>query len=224
MILFDGTKLVAWIESTDCFALEAVGIPDTIVEVGEVFAWMTAALRSAPGNEVTIVIPSLTTTTKANEEMICMVQDHHPARRTLSDGQCWQDLFRNPVVVHGFPVRRRPGEEPGLEIPLSTLATLIQTRRVTLFNDRALLKGFCTMLVPTQYAEGTVFWHVLFNEDGSRISFADGRVPDVAGAFDLKMTLNIRNIETVRHIVGWCARVKSNAGKTDERTQENGLY
>jgi hypothetical protein len=217
VILFDGTKLVAWIESTGSFALEAVGIPDTIVEVGEVFAWMTAALRSAPGDEVTIVVPSLSIKTKTNEMIICMVQDYQPARHKLSDGQCWQDLFRNPVVVHGFPVRRRPGEMQGLEIPLSTLATLVQTRRVTLFNDRVLLKGFCTMLVPTQYVEDTVFWHVLFNKDGSRISFADGRVPDVVGAFDLRKVLNVGNIETARHVVGWCVRVKSNTGKTDKK-------
>lgn len=117
-------------------------------------------------------------------------------------------------------MRRRLGEVQGLEITLDTLATLLQTRRVTIFGDRVLLKGFCTMLVPTQYAGGTVFWHVLFNEDGSRISFADGRVPDVAGAFDLRKALNIRTVETTRHIVGWCARVKSNAGKTDKRKQE----
>lgn len=94
MILFDDTKLVAWVESTGCFALEAVGEPETLVEFGEVFAWITAALRSAPGDEVAIVVSSLAAAVKT-EEMICKVQSYQPARHTLSDGQCWQDLFRN---------------------------------------------------------------------------------------------------------------------------------
>ncbi|KAH6884388.1 hypothetical protein B0T10DRAFT_550846 [Thelonectria olida] len=220
VVLFDGSKLVTWIDPTGCLALEAVGVPDTLVEVGEMFAWTTAALRSAPSDEAAIVVPFLDAEAKMNEmnEMTCRVRSSQPARRSPSarpNGQCWKDLFRNPVVVHGFPVRRRSGEEQGLEIDLGTLARLVQTRRVAIFGDRVLLKGFSTMLIPTQYAEGIVFWHVIFNEDGNRLSFADDRVSKVAGDFDLRKLLNIRNIETSRHIVGWCASVKSNAGSRE---------
>lgn len=214
--LFDKTKLTAWIEPSGYFTLEVVGVAETIVEVGEVYGWMSAALRSAPGDTVTSVTPVLDISAK-NNDLIFQVN----VRLQYSDyslrfaGQCWQDLFRNPVVVLGFPVRRRqPGQEPGLEFSLATLAALVGIRRLTVFCGRVFLKGFCTMLVPTNYATNTVHWHVLFNEDGTRIPYTDSRVHNVIGDFDITKHLTLSGIETARHIVGWCENVLNYAGNS----------
>lgn len=69
------------------------------------------------------------------------------------------------------------------------------------------------MLVPTKYAEDTVHWHVLFNENGNRISFTDFRVRKIVKDFDLLKHLTLSGVETARHIVGWCEQVRNYAGK-----------
>jgi hypothetical protein len=106
-----------------------------------------------------------------------------------------------------------PDQEPGLEISLSTLAALVGTRRLVVFCGKVFLQGFCTMVVPTKYTRGTVHWHVLFNKEGSRISFTDPRVGEVIKDFDLLKHLTLSGDENARHIVGWYENVRSYAGK-----------
>lgn len=199
-----------------CLSLEAAGVVETIAEVGEVFAFITAALRSAQGDSVASVTPTIDSGTKTSEHTYNFtIRLQNSAGPLRSTGQCWQDLFRNPVVVFGFPVRRRlPDQEPGLEISLATLAALVGTRRIALFCGKYFLQGFCTMLIPTKYAEDTVHWHVLFNENGSRISFTDSRVRKVGKDFDLSKYLTLSGVESARHIVGWCEHVRNYAGRS----------
>ncbi|KAI1742983.1 hypothetical protein F4680DRAFT_471857 [Xylaria scruposa] len=215
--LFDKTILTAWLEPSGRFVLEAVGLVETIVEVGEVYGLMTTALRSALGNTVASAIPILDISAEDGSSRfkakIFLRRTDFPS---LSIGKCWQNLFKNPVVVLDFPVpRRQQGQEQGLEVSLATLAALVGTRRITVFCGKVFLKGFCTILVPTKYAGDTVHWHVLFNDDGSRISFTDARIREAAGGFDLLEHLTLSSIETARHIVGWCKRVRNFAGSKD---------
>jgi hypothetical protein len=212
--LFDKTKVTSWVEPSGCFSLEAAGIVESIVEVGEVFAFITAALRSAQGDSIASLTPFINGGAKINEQKfkltVRLQNSDGPLRST---GQCWQDLFRNPVVIIGFPVRRRrPDQEPGLEISLATLAALVGTRRIAVFCGKFFLQGFCTMLVPTKYAGDTVHWHVLFNENGSRISFTDSRIRKIVKDFDLSKHLTLSGVEAARHIVGWCEQVRNYAG------------
>ncbi|KID83294.1 Pfs, NACHT and Ankyrin domain protein [Metarhizium guizhouense ARSEF 977] len=197
--------------------LRCSGVAETIVEVGEVYGWMIAALRSARGDAVSSVIPALETDANHYDPTFRVnfrLQFSHSPLRVA--GQCWQDLFRNPAVVLGYPVRRRqPGQEPGLEFSLYTLAALVGTRRIAVFCGKIFLKGFCTMLVPTKYTGDTVHWHVLFNEYGCRIPFTDSRVRDVVGEFDISEHLMLSGIETARHVVGWCEKVRNYAGSKE---------
>jgi hypothetical protein len=94
------------------------------------------------------------------------------------------------------------------------LTALLRTRNLAVFCDNVFIKGFCTMLVPTKYSNGTVHRHVLFNEDGSRIPFTDPRVHDVVGDFDLRKHQTLSNIRSARHIVGWCEDAADYVGKS----------
>jgi hypothetical protein len=193
--------------------LEVTGLVETIVEVGELYGWMTAALRSSQTEKITAITPILEISAETNGESFQACFGQKSSDCSHSVGQCWQDLFRNPVVVTGFPVRRRqPGQEPGLECSLSMLSGLLMARNMAVFCDRVFIKGFCTMLVPAKYSDGTVHWHVLFNEDGSRISFTDARVHGVVGDLDLRKHLTLSGIRSARHIVGWCEAARNYAG------------
>ncbi|PYI19447.1 hypothetical protein BO99DRAFT_384495 [Aspergillus violaceofuscus CBS 115571] len=215
VILFDRTKITAWVEPSGCFSLEAAGVVESLIEVGEVFAFIVAALRSAQADSIVSVYPTIDSGAETSHQTRRLTIRLQHSKGTLqSTGRCWQGLFSNPVVVLGFPVQRRLLDQgPGLEISLATLAALVGTRRIAVFCGEVFLQGFCTILVPTKYSGDTVHWHVLFNEDGSRISITDSRVRKVVEASDLSKHLTPSNVETARHIVGWCEHARNYAGK-----------
>lgn len=224
--LFDSTTITAWFEPSGCFAVEAAGVVETIVEIGEVYGWMTAALRSSSTDKITAITPILEISAETNGKSFQAYFSQKQSDSFLcSTGQCWQDLFWNPVVVTGFPVRcREPGQEPGLECSLGMLTALLRTRNMAVFCNTVSIKGFCTMLVPTKYSDGTVYWHVLFNEDGSRISFTDPRVHAVVGDFDVMKYLTLSGIRSARHIVGWCEAARNYAGRSCPLPQHAELH
>jgi hypothetical protein len=70
---------------------------------------------------------------------------------------CWHRLFRNPVIAKGFPIPSRTENNTGLEMPLNMMADLIEASRATTFDGQLVIKGFCTMLVPTRYVDNMLF-------------------------------------------------------------------
>ncbi|KAK2592511.1 hypothetical protein QQS21_009786 [Conoideocrella luteorostrata] len=190
--LFDNTKCTAWIDSAGAFTLEVVGNAITVAEVGEMFSWITSAVQSAPDDKVAFVVPTL-----RYDPTSSLLDFKFDATQNGRDdvppaaGQCWQDLFRNPVVVCGFPIRRRPsGCEAGLEFSLGLLAALMDGPRIVEFAGLVLLKA----------------------SYGSRISSADPRVRKVVGDFDVRKHIPVSEFEHARHIVGWCKNVKNLTG------------
>jgi hypothetical protein len=91
------------------------------------------------------------------------------------------------------------------------MASLVHTNRISVFRGMVYLKGFCTMLVPTKRAGDMVIWHVWFNEDGDRISYSGKRVREITDNFE--GNLKPSDLDTARHIIGWCISVEHRAGK-----------
>lgn len=112
-------------------------------------------------------------------------------------GQCWHHLFRNPTVVMGFPIPYRSRQGTGLEIPLNILAGLVQANQVDFFNNKLVIKGFSSFLIPSEYIkdQGQIMWHLRYNMHGDRISYLDS-----IGAQVRHITL--ADLESSRHILG----------------------
>jgi hypothetical protein len=220
----DNTKLVAWISKTD-FIIEATGTAYSVAEIGEQFAWIGAALRSSPADSgVVYCKPRLeeihtessgSLTNIAVKAHIGVSIDFNFDSDVENDEeqpdkiqcQCWHDMFQNPVVVLGFPILRRPEPDTGLEISLNMMAGLIGTQRAHMFNGKLFIKGFASMLVPTQFSHGVILWHFLQQKGGSRISYTVDRGVHVNN-------VNISDLVDTRHIVGWSSRVKNYVGKS----------
>src|SRR2546421_2457706 len=178
------------------FMLEAVGTGDSVAEIGEQLAWLGAALRSSP-YELGVAYctpfisdirvrnaPTLESVTQPWTDMFCKIDfivTEGEEHLGPSNGQCWYNLFRNPIVAKGYPIPHRSERDIGLEIPLNIMATLAQARRATTFAGNVYIKGFCTMLFPTKQVGDLVVWHLLFNEDGSHISYVDSRIRNTLG-------------------------------------------
>ncbi|KAJ4144622.1 hypothetical protein LMH87_003497 [Akanthomyces muscarius] len=216
----DGTALTAYISGSK-FVVEAYGIVVSIAETGEQLAWLGAALRTSPRQSGLVhCIPMISTIrTDVAEcrsegcqtsavDYICsmaftMVEVPQPLNTT--NGQCWHDIFKNPVVVRGYPIPKRTQWSTGLEISLNIMAGLAQTQRVDRFDDKVYIKGFSTLLIPTWLNDDIICWHLVYNKDGGRISYLDGDL-------DQEQRIARLNPEDFRHVLGWCSEANVFAG------------
>lgn len=215
--LLDGTQLTAMAQES-LFTLEVYGISESIAEIGEQFAWLTSALRSFSSQMELGFVNALVSKiwTISSEDMAggsnfkfgCHIDFEITAIATnnIVNGQCWHRLFRNPVVVRGYPIPKRPKYHLGLEMSLDTMAALAGTCRLNTLNNKLFIKGFSAMLTPTGHSDNIIFWHLDSNKDGDRISYLDSTAPHVEG-------IDFFNLTTSRHILGWSSEIRYLVGK-----------
>ncbi|MCJ1461181.1 hypothetical protein MMC28_011563 [Mycoblastus sanguinarius] len=90
------------------------------------------------------------------------------------------------------------------------MGSLALVRYATLFKGMVFLKGFCTTLFPIKRVGDVILWHLLFNENGSYISYVDPRVRSILGTHTERIALF--EIEGERHVLGWCTEAKNYTG------------
>ncbi|KAK5655735.1 hypothetical protein OQA88_5272 [Cercophora sp. LCS_1] len=200
------------------------GPEPSIADVGEQLAWFGAALRSSPPDErykgmwycfptvtlgppVTIQLPSQPDTTVQGGYFKI---DFRFEMTQVSDlnGQCWHSMFRNPVIVRGYPIAKRHEKSTGLEMPLAAMAQLIRCKYLTVFDDMLFFKGFSSMLALNERKGDLLLWHFYYNPGGGRISYLEH-------TNQLLEDFTEHHLDTSRHIVGWCSKVKIYAGAVD---------
>ncbi|PYI05183.1 purine and uridine phosphorylase, partial [Aspergillus sclerotiicarbonarius CBS 121057] len=187
------------------------GTGPAIAEIGEQVAWMASALRTSPyKGTVTYSKPNIWQINVHNPQTVqfevTVDMQEGPQSTPAMNGQCWHRLMSSPVVVEGFPIRRRQAPvSDGLEMSLDMLAKLVDTTRVSTFDGKSLLKGFSALAMATHRTRDTVMWHFI-HEDGGRISHLRSE------GFD-GVSLASHDLEGARHIVGWCPEMKLFAGQ-----------
>lgn len=190
------------------------GTEPAIAEIGQQLAWLGAALRAAPSdNKMAYSTPkiSFTSGSVVTFRLSFRVIDLEPIPRGAEpNGSCWRPLFRNPVIVQGYPIRARLGEEKGLEVPLNMMAGLGQASRVVEFNGGLVMKGHSTLFCPTQRIQNSLLWHFIFNEAGERISYlsADRFGDDRVSISEVDTAC----LERSRHFLGWSSSAEVLAG------------
>jgi len=208
--------------------VEVFGTEYSVAEIGEQFAWLGAALRSSPYDlGIACCIPYISNIrtdftsrplfgSHSRHAILCNIDftkaeiDQH---LESSNGQCWHSMFRNPVIVAGYPIPRRSEPNTGLEIPLDIMAALVRTRRANVFSGKLFIKGFSAMLIPTRRSGDMLIWHYLYNKDGKYLSYQNTIVPHAE-------SVSFFHLRKPRHFVGWCSDAKLTAGKGYERTAE----
>lgn len=217
MILPDGTEVSAALNG-NTFEISVAGVADALAEVMQQFAWLGAAMRSSSSeNNVAMCTPYIETirrrevsaealeiTPMLTSVIECSVKfrlhDSVPKDKAIP-GQCWSNMFRNPVLVQGFPILARRESSLGLEMPLEMMAALIDTKHATTFEDQIFIKGFSAMLVATKITHDLLIWHYVFRDRGQ-----DGQCQNVS-YLDHGVTtedIGMWQLRESRHIVGWC--------------------
>jgi hypothetical protein len=121
----DNTKLTAWIQEST-FMVEAFGTVDSVAEIGEQLGWLGAALRSSKYELGVAYCQPLIHFDNAPypvfgrpswPDILCKIYfplQEREEHLELSKGQCWHNMFRNPVVVQGYPIQQRSEPNTGL--------------------------------------------------------------------------------------------------------------
>jgi hypothetical protein len=192
------------------------------VEVLQQFAWLGGALRSSPFESGIATCVPVVSKIKMNDEkspaqgldpsiaLFCDIKftiSQLVMTAENSSGQCWHNMFRNPVMVNGFPTLKRHRRGMGLEMPLNLMALLAGTERATIFDGKIFLKGFSTMLIALRVMEDLLVWHYHYNGAGKRISYLDHDQPNTE-------SIDLHQLQTTRHIVGWCSTSEYFAGQS----------
>lgn len=224
-VLPDRTELDVRIDD-EAFIVHATGPSDSVVEVGQQFAWLGAALRSSTSRNgiaqctpfvSSAALKTLETQSSGLEpiipELICGIGfDIQPpdVEGTDAPGKCWHNMFRNPVMVVGFPIPFKPESDLrlGLEMPLNMISVLAGSERVHEFDGKVFIKGYSTMVVATKIVGDLVIWHYFYNAERKKISHLDHTLDD-----ELNGTVGLSQLENARHVVGWCSQCKSYAGE-----------
>ncbi|KAK3374364.1 hypothetical protein B0T24DRAFT_577334 [Lasiosphaeria ovina] len=208
----------------------------TIAEVGEILGWINTALGASradgtidchsPFCKLQIAAPF----TEASEspwgamlvmELSSVISVGRIEEVSTLPGQCWTGLFGSPTLVQGYRIPRRDEPGTGMEVPLIILAQLVNTRKISIFGGRILIKGYSAILVPTRKSDGFVFWHLVSNDsaDGGHISYSDLRVMDLLRVYPESLTMS--DLETSRHILGWCGDVNNRTGTREANYKIN---
>ncbi|KAK4185664.1 hypothetical protein QBC35DRAFT_476145 [Podospora australis] len=227
-----GTSIEATIDGAK-LVVSARGTGRLLAELGEQLAWLGAALREGSVTEdysvlsckpsITHLVPSEDSPVPLEDGVIArwafsfeLLKESDFSSTDEDAGRCWFGLFRQPVVVRGYPIRSKPAHGTGLEIELSVAAQLAQAPGATVFHKRIIVKGFCAMLVLVEKLQNVLIWHLLTTEDESRISYLDPRISKLqAPEYNIGELGLLSGLETARHIVGWCRNVRNLTGEPE---------
>jgi hypothetical protein len=221
-LLRDGTVLHIKLRPGNT-TIHAHGGQAALTELCEQLAWLGSAFRDSPkslGVSVcTPYIPSVGYNELVDGTHVDIVTTFgfRVTSPTLSMPQnerssCWHAMFRNPTIVEGFPIPVRGTNEHGLRIPFDMLYTLAEAQFLTSYADTMVLKGFCTLLVPTCRTNHSITWHFLYNKDGRRIPYSAFRDRCENWLGTDKVDMQILDTPNLHHYVGWSSNVTSHLG------------
>jgi hypothetical protein len=199
-----------------CF--KVVGNRFTVADVGEQLAWLYGALQLSPFAGIASAKLSARPAARKvppnfDRNAICIrldcclseLKSLDVVDRLSDAGRCWFNMFRNPVLVRGFPVLRRSLPDSGIEMPIDIITALMQGPRLEIFDEVTYFKGFSSLLYPTQMWDGQIVWHHEFDPQGDHLLYPqNGR--------GCRQRITFADIATSRNIVGWCSEAENLAG------------
>lgn len=210
----DGTTLKLRVD-TCVLTAEVGGVAATVAEIGEQLAWLGAAFRERSEKDgLVYCTPSISLLpddssssqldSQHSQDAVFKIQFYAEmveGNRNMN-GQCWQSLFKSPIIVNGYPIPRRHEWKVGLEASLDIMAGLAGTDQIHAFGDRFYIKGYSTMLVPTRRCGDIQYWHLIHRTDGGRLS----HIANDTAEDEERFVGSLNDLEHSRHILGWCTK------------------
>jgi hypothetical protein len=187
--------------------------PEAMAEIGQQVAWLGAALRTSPFESgIVLCTPAIRSTqsigaqrrVRSNTKVYIIHEigfDMSTSAKVGSNraGQCWHSMFRNRVMVKGYPIPRRQQARLGIEMPLNMMAKLVDTKQANEYNSRLFIKGFSAKLGAVRVTSGLLLWHYVYNQTGEKILYCHQNSRTA-----LSDNIRLSQTDEYRHVVGWC--------------------
>ncbi|UNI23876.1 hypothetical protein JDV02_009668 [Purpureocillium takamizusanense] len=217
-LLPDNSSVASWMGGSRLY-LNARGPAYSVAEYGEQFsclsaAWLCRALQQETHHwngycKPTIVATDLKGDTHLNNDKTPPTQralfkigfqfgreDHDVTRTGVGT---WRGLFRNPVIIKGFPIPRRPESCPGLEVSFNMMKELVGAGRLQKARGRVCIKGSRGVLALSRLLQDIIVWTVALDLSEDPLFTANNAVLS-AEQLDI---LDLASLETApcRHII-----------------------
>ncbi len=216
-------------ETPRSFAVTVIGVKQTIIEVAQQLAWLTAALRSSHSGLALSNVDFIAT--EGAQFYIEPGALRDVGDTTDAQEECWHRLVRNAPIAQGFPIPTR-GLQVGLEIPLAAMLKLSHATNFLVTNKRLAFYGLSSMLFPTdRHVDETddatsqkqlsIQWHFERSEESSRYFDCADYLAESKCIWT--NAVDEHSLTTSRHFVGLCrvakfqlATANSDYGNLDE--------
>ncbi|KAH8696893.1 hypothetical protein GQ44DRAFT_119407 [Phaeosphaeriaceae sp. PMI808] len=200
------------------------GAPYLVTEIVEQIGWLASALYS-PGVAKGMLlrhprIDNLEVKTTTADGYFATITtscrmgfETSPIAETSESttGLCWTPLFRNHVIVSGYPIPRRPISNTGLELSLRSMTCLVRSQQIVQWGERIIMKGFNALAIATFATTSVLVWHLIRNPGpDERVSYVDLRLDQIQT--HLSHGFSLRDVEGKRHIIGWCSEATDFCG------------
>ncbi|KAH7151914.1 hypothetical protein B0J13DRAFT_251562 [Dactylonectria estremocensis] len=200
--------------------VRATGPAYFIAECGEQLAWLASAFSTQSRNGLCCLTPSIRNiavrATPPLNSSYCgkcsVIADSANVPKSdssmLEAQNSWQAVVGHQNLIQGYPVARRPGGYPGLEISFKMLLYLMQAKDVSVSVGKVLIKGPERSLQLVNQTDNICLWHPF---DTISRSCSCGQVA---------ISVDSLNLEPNRHILGSC-RPQDSLGKDGDRSSMN---
>jgi len=132
------------------------------IEVAEILAWLTAAIRTSDSPEMKLssALLSLRNCCEEIDRFEFEIEPEPLATSVRSHDYPWHQVFPHSVIAVQFPARER-FQGTGVDIPPPLMATLAGATKPVEFRGGIILKGVSTALIPVRSLRGedAIQWH-----------------------------------------------------------------
>ncbi|KIV91960.1 hypothetical protein PV10_06446 [Exophiala mesophila] len=188
---------------------ECDGLGHAVAEVIEELAWLGAACREhsvADQLGMCFIDVQYLSSVEPHIAVTYSLKDLKPATGHATDSSCWHALFRNSVVVQGYPIKRRTQNQQGLEMPMELMLGLGLTDTVTVYNRGLVIDGLQSMFVPVGRTKDSIQWHYIHSELDECIMYS--RADEVCPDRLREDRLDESALGIGRNFVGWTTKAE----------------
>ena len=206
--------------------IEVHGPLESQIEVTEILAWLTAAIRSSTPPSLSSSEAGLTYERYEffGRELSCFKLQPEPLNPIKGGSQmCWHPLFEHSVIAVQFPYTQRT-QGVGVELSPFLMATLAGVRTAVEFRGGLILRGLSTALIPLEMTgvEDAIQWHLETTKMGD-----DAIITNLFVDFDEIYRIDgyykvqdVQQLWAKKAYLGWCSVATVLLGTQEAKYQE----
>ena len=189
------------------------------IEVTEILAWLTAAVRSHTPPSLSSSEADLTFEDYGSDPEVAYFKLQPKPLDPIKNGSqmCWHPLFEHSVIAVQFSCAQRT-QGIGVELSPFLMATLAGIRTAVEFRGGLILRGLSTALIPLRmiWRENAIQWH-LATTNTRNDAVITGLLENLDGYFKVQ---NVQQLWARKAYLGWCSVATVRLGTQEARYQD----